>query len=73
MTEEILKLKGTDAKAFLSYDSKSLSAKEKKSIQDALEYYQNHCDCQFVQNQNYQTLRFVKYAKVENYIHENSC
>ena len=45
MTEEILKLKGKDAKAFLSYDSKSLSLKEKKSIQEALEYYENHCDC----------------------------
>ena len=45
MTEEILKLKGKDAKAFLSYDSKSLSVNEKKSIQEALEYYENHCDC----------------------------
>ena len=45
MTEEILKLKGKDAKAFLDYDSKSLSVKEKESIQEALEYYENHCDC----------------------------
>ena len=45
MEEEILKLKGKAADAFLVYDRKTLSPKEKSSIKKAREYYLKHCDC----------------------------
>lgn len=45
MEEEILKLKGKAAKAFLEYDSRELSTKEKKENKKAHEYYKDHCKC----------------------------
>jgi hypothetical protein len=41
--EEILKLKGKAVKAFLEYDSRNLSKKEKESNKKAHEYYLKHC------------------------------
>jgi hypothetical protein len=43
MAEEILKLKGKAAKAFLEYDSRKLTAKEQKRIKEARKYYLAHC------------------------------
>ena len=45
MSEEILKLKGKAADAFLRYDSKKLTTKEKRENKKAHEYYQEHCKC----------------------------
>jgi hypothetical protein len=43
MTEEILKLKGQEAKEFLEYDSKELSTERKQFLSDARKYYKEHC------------------------------
>lgn len=43
MVEEILKLKGKAAKAFLEYDSRKLTAKEQMRIKEARKYYLDHC------------------------------
>jgi len=39
MEEEILKLKGKAAEAFLEYDSRNLTAKEQRRIKKARKYY----------------------------------
>lgn len=43
MVEEILKLKGKAAEAFLKYDSRKLTDKEQKRIKEARKYYLSHC------------------------------
>lgn len=43
MVEEILKLKGKAAKAFLEYDSRKFTVKEQKRIKEARRYYLAHC------------------------------
>ncbi|MDE1813941.1 MAG: hypothetical protein KGH87_02450 [Thaumarchaeota archaeon] len=43
MTEEVLKLEGKEAKAFLEYDSRELTVEEKDSLQKAREYYNSKC------------------------------
>jgi len=47
MVEEILKLKGKAAEAFLKYDSRKLTTKEQKRIKEAREYYLSHCKDSF--------------------------
>lgn len=47
MVEEVLKLKGKAAKAFLEYDSRKLTPKEQKRIKEAREYYISHCKDSF--------------------------
>ncbi|MDE2589812.1 MAG: hypothetical protein KGL95_09140 [Patescibacteria group bacterium] len=43
MTEEILKLHGKEAKAFLEYDSRELTEEEKRSLEKARNYYNTKC------------------------------
>jgi hypothetical protein len=43
MTEEILTLKGKDAREFDAYISRMLTAQEKKSFKEADEFYANKC------------------------------
>lgn len=43
MTEEVLKLKGKAVDAFLAYDSRKLSEKERDENKKAHEYYLKHC------------------------------
>lgn len=43
MTEEILKLHGKEAKAFLKYDSRELTKEEKTSLEKARSYYNSKC------------------------------
>jgi hypothetical protein len=43
MTEEILKLQGKEAKAFLEYDVRELTVEEKTSLQKAHQYYISKC------------------------------
>lgn len=43
MPDEVLKLKGRAADAFLKYDSRELSEKEKNENKKALQYYLRHC------------------------------
>lgn len=43
MVEEILKLKGKAVDAFLKYDSRKLTTREKKRIKEARKYYLAHC------------------------------
>ncbi|MHB8603429.1 MAG: hypothetical protein ACYC6W_12240 [Nitrosotalea sp.] len=43
MTEEILKLQGKEAKAFLEYDARELTVEEKISLQAARQYYNSKC------------------------------
>ncbi|MGH2611954.1 MAG: hypothetical protein ACRDFB_02765 [Rhabdochlamydiaceae bacterium] len=43
MTEDILKLKGKDAKAFLKYDSTELTPERKVFLEDTRKYYKAHC------------------------------
>ncbi|SMH71282.1 hypothetical protein [Candidatus Nitrosotalea okcheonensis] len=43
MAEEILTLEGDDAKAFLEYDSRELTAEEKATLKKAREYYLSKC------------------------------
>ena len=45
MRDEILKLKGDAAAAFLKYDSKSLTDKEKTRNSKSHEYYLKNCKC----------------------------
>jgi hypothetical protein len=44
MTEEILKLSGKAADAFLEYDRRELTSDEKISLKKARQYYKEHCD-----------------------------
>ncbi|WP_179368144.1 hypothetical protein [Candidatus Nitrosotenuis sp. DW1] len=44
MPEEILKLTGKAARAFLEYDERELTADEKMSLKKARQYYEEHCD-----------------------------
>jgi hypothetical protein len=44
MSDEVLKLSGKAAKAFLDYDKRELTADEKESLKKAREYYKEHCD-----------------------------
>lgn len=43
MTEDILKLKGKEAEAFLEYDSKELTTERKQFLEKARQYYKDHC------------------------------
>lgn len=43
MTEEVLKLEGKEAKAFLEYNARELTVEEKKLLQKAREYYNSKC------------------------------
>lgn len=43
MTEEILKLRGKEAKKFLEDDRRELTKEEKQSLRSALKYYKAHC------------------------------
>ena len=43
MAEEILKLHGEEAKAFLEYDSRDLTKEEKASLEKARDYYNTKC------------------------------
>lgn len=42
MAEEVLRLKGKDAEAFLKYDSRKLSKKERAENKKAHQYYLKH-------------------------------
>jgi len=44
--DEILKLKGEAADAFLKYDSKKLTDDEKRRNKRSYSYYLNHCKCE---------------------------
>lgn len=44
MPDEILKLSGKAAKAFLDYDKRELTTDEKTSLKKARQYYKEHCD-----------------------------
>ena len=43
MREEVLRLKGKAADAFLEYDSRKLTAKEIQENRDDLAFYKSHC------------------------------
>ena len=43
MAEEILKLHGKEAQAFLDYDSRELTPEEKTSLNKARNYYNDKC------------------------------
>ena len=43
MVEEVLRLKGRAVDAFLKYDSRNLSKKERAENKKAYEYYLKHC------------------------------
>ncbi|MEX0861750.1 hypothetical protein [Nitrosopumilus sp.] len=45
MRDEILKLKGEEAAKFLKYDTRKLTAQEKKRNTDAYSYYLKNCKC----------------------------
>ncbi|MDE1862097.1 MAG: hypothetical protein KGI33_04195 [Thaumarchaeota archaeon] len=42
MSEEVLRLKGKSAEAFLKYDSRKLSKKERSENKKAHQYYLKH-------------------------------
>ncbi|MBI3639319.1 MAG: hypothetical protein HY223_03295 [Thaumarchaeota archaeon] len=44
MTEEILKLQGKEAEAFLEYDSQELTPERKLFLEEARKYYKKHCN-----------------------------
>jgi len=44
MVEDVLKLSGKAAKAFLEYDRRELTADEKTYLKKARQYYEKHGD-----------------------------